>query len=1500
MASFPHFRLSLALATFAAPAVLHAAGFPNIARPVAGQLLSGLEAPMQGRTAVIAWHNGLLYTIPESPGSLAGSDQQVRSWDLANPADPLELAQLGVSRGPISAHGYFYRDDALVIGDNIPGAPWSFRATATYGVNTRTTYDEISPIHGVGDRGALYHPFHATMWWSYSPVSGLARLSRNHVVTAEWDHLALTGVVGHPIIFGNLLIYAADQSRTGVAIYDISDLSNPVLLSTLKEGGPGGYWPELWGGGGKLYIVWPYQNNAFNDGAPGFRVVDITDPANPHWVVDRTLPANGDEPMYIQFQDEFAFIANHKIDLRSFDVVLSLASEANGIDTSQFALPLGNLLVTGGYGDQQGMAVWVHQTAPDTRGPEVGFHLPRAGQTNYPVSAPISLLIHETLEVSTIVNGTTFRVRPLDAEGNPGAFVAGRFTFAFDDTLTFTPNAPLAANTTYLVDIPANGIRDAAGNAMAPFSFTFSTGTLVSGNTPPVITSLTADSPVIAPGGSLTFTTTATDAPGQALQYRFDAGDGRPKTDWTDSASVAFTYTDAGHYQVLVQVRDPLGALSSRTLGINVLTTPAGPRPTQSAPVAVNATARRLWTVNPDTHTVTALHADTLATLFEVPVPADPRSVALDANGHVWVTCHDADLVVVLDAATGATLATLPTGHGSAPFGVAFSPDRLIAYVSLTGSGRLHRYNATTRALTGNLALGPTARALAVSGDGARILVTRFISPPNHGEIWEVNAATFMVSRTLRIPKFGGQLHLDGSANGRGVPNYLASVAIAPDNLSAWVVATKANTERGTLFGAPLNHENTQRTVLARLSLDAAYPQGLVTRDVDLDNSDSASALAFSPLGDYLFVTLQGNNQVAVFDVPALESATGLSGLLSRRETEAAPQGVALDPSTGRVFVHNFLGRSLTAINAADLFATGNTALPSEHVPTILNETVPSAVLAGKRLFYDASDSRMSAEGYISCASCHVDGGTDGRVWDFTQRGEGLRRTPELRGRAGLGHGALHWTANFDELQDFEHDIRSAFGGTGFLAGNAATFAANEAPLGTPKAGRSPELDALAAYITSLGRESLPRSPHRAADGTLTVNARAGRTVFQALDCRSCHSTTQFTDSRPGTVPLLHNVGTLRTTSGQRLGAALPGIDTPTLLGAWANPSYLHDGSARTLEDVFTVAGGTVIQAETGAASHGNIEVGASNLTNNFDRSVTGGFVNLEGGGVGTLTLSNVNGGPGGVGAIEFRYSMTGFGLSAFVRVNGVNHVVALPSTNNLPSWRQTFWSTARVEGVALTAGATNTIQVGPQSGWNLGIDHVTISTATHLAAAAPHRAVQTLAPAERTALLDFLRQLDRTETYVAPYADYAGFAAATLPPAASVDPLADPDGNGLPNILEYAFAPVTTQPVTLTIQPPAADPTGPSHLHLTFRARKGASDLAYQIELSNDLATWTPGARYTPNDDGAVLRDANTASLAVSAQDEGDTVLLTERDATPIDSSTTRRFARVRIDRIP
>ena len=61
----------------------------------------------------------------------------------------------------------------------------------------------------------------------------------------------------------------------------------------------------------------------------------------------------------------------------------------------------------------------------------------------------------------------------------------------------------------------------------------------------------------------------------------------------------------------------------------------------------------------------------------------------------------------------------------------------------------------------------------------------------------------------------------------------------------------------------------------------------------------------------------------------------------------------------------------------------------------------------------------MSGRQWISCSSCHPDGDADGRTW---QQPEGLRQTQPLFGLAWTH--PLHWSADRDEVQDFEHTIQ--------------------------------------------------------------------------------------------------------------------------------------------------------------------------------------------------------------------------------------------------------------------------------------------------------------------------------------------------------------------------------------------------------------------------------------------------------------------------------------------
>jgi cytochrome c peroxidase len=189
------------------------------------------------------------------------------------------------------------------------------------------------------------------------------------------------------------------------------------------------------------------------------------------------------------------------------------------------------------------------------------------------------------------------------------------------------------------------------------------------------------------------------------------------------------------------------------------------------------------------------------------------------------------------------------------------------------------------------------------------------------------------------------------------------------------------------------------------------------------------------------------------------------------------------------------------------------------------------------------------SDGAISCATCHFDGGADARTWINFRSGP--RNTPALFDVAALP--PYNWAGDMDELHDtIEDQIRSVMLGDGLIA--SGTF---DPTVNYTDAGRSDDLDALAAYVASL--ESWP-SPYREPDGTLSESAYRGmRLFFSGSPNCGCHTPPLYSDLQQ------HNLA----------GAAFSiesfeAFDTPTLRGLWATAPYMHDGVAQTLEEVLT------------------------------------------------------------------------------------------------------------------------------------------------------------------------------------------------------------------------------------------------------------------------------------------------------------------------------------------
>lgn len=650
-----------------------------------------------------------------------------------------------------------------------------------------------------------------------------------------------------------------------------------------------------------------------------------------------------------------------------------------------------------------------------------------------------------------------------------------------------------------------------------------------------------------------------------ATMYQWSFGDGRPQAPAQADPTVRVRYDKVGRYRVVVTATNDAGERRTAALTVTI-TKPTTHTPNHSSSVVYVSNAQAgmggalVGIVSEDASTL-SVYAEVAPKLWELVKRYDtckgPRSVAW-SKGWWAITCPDEDLIAAYEHDSDQTI-SLSLDYGSRPFGLITHQDKL--WIAAQGKGALlgveHTAQPPALTLVQTITAVEDARGVAALPDG-RLAVSRWRSQLE-GQIALIDPSQAQPPSTWSLP------YDDRSASDTehgGVPNYLDAVALSPQGDLAIVPSLQANVRQGLyLNNLPLAHDFSTRAVLSFINpTDGSHS---AANRYQYDSRGLAAAATFSPQGDYLYVIMRGMRTVERFDV--LRRAD--SGTIF--EVGYAPQGLAISEDGQTLFVDASLERQLVIYDITD-WQTGPTELAREALA--IDEPLAPELLRGKQLFNDSYDVRLTQEGYIACAHCHLDGQADLQTWDFTDRGEGLRNTTSLVGRAGAGHGPIHWSGNFDEIQDFEHDIRAHFGGAGLLSDEQW---ASATPLGAPKAGLSPDLDALAAYLTSLS--AYPRSPYRTPSGQLSEAATRGRAIFEdaTRGCTGCHGGARLTDSvfEAPNQPKLHDVGTLKEGSGKRLNGALTGLDTPTLFELFNSAPYLHDGSALDVVDAVVLDG---------------------------------------------------------------------------------------------------------------------------------------------------------------------------------------------------------------------------------------------------------------------------------------------------------------------------------------
>jgi DNA-binding beta-propeller fold protein YncE len=407
--------------------------------------------------------------------------------------------------------------------------------------------------------------------------------------------------------------------------------------------------------------------------------------------------------------------------------------------------------------------------------------------------------------------------------------------------------------------------------------------------------------------------TVAASSGAAPLLYSWDFGDGSAPTPLSKNATATHAYAAPGRYSVVLTVRNTFGRSSCAL--VQIIHNPLTALPAvSSSPIIHNG--GRVFTVNPDNDTVAAIDEHSLTKAWEAVVGDNPRTLAEAPNSDIWVVNQDEATVSMLSASTGRLLGSIQLPFASRPYGIAFSPDGRAAYVTLQGTGRLLQLDPTGR-IVGNIDMGPKPRGIAISGDARRILVTSFMSLVNQGEVREVDATTF---RVVRVFGLAFDLGPDTEASGRGVPNYLSAIRMSPDGRRALIPSKKDNAAHGQFRdGQAFTFESLVRTIVSQLDL-VNNTEDLSTR-IDLNDRDMAQSVIFSPVGDIFFMATQGTNKVEIYDAYT-------SRLLGAMNTGLAPQGMVFNRNASKLYVQNFMSRTVSVFDTTEVVNAINNSAP--------------------------------------------------------------------------------------------------------------------------------------------------------------------------------------------------------------------------------------------------------------------------------------------------------------------------------------------------------------------------------------------------------------------------------------------------------------------------------------------------------------------------------------------------------------------------------------------
>ena len=565
----------------------------------------------------------------------------------------------------------------------------------------------------------------------------------------------------------------------------------------------------------------------------------------------------------------------------------------------------------------------------------------------------------------------------------------------------------------------------------------------------------------------------------------------------------------------------------------------ASPRYKTPLNLALTPDQEELWVACEASDSVLVIDVHGQRKAAEIPVGRQPTDVTFDPSGQrAFVSNRLDDTVSVVDVREREVTTVLEVGDE--PHGVLLDRPGKHLYVLNTSIDSISVFDATTLREIKRLTASRSPWSLALSPDGRRLFVTNTLSrfvperTPSMSEVTIIDTERTVVVDRKVLP----------------AANLLQGVAWHPSGDYAVITLNR------TKNLVPMTRLLQGWTISNGIGIvwrDGTIDQVLLDQP-HLSFPDPADVI-ITPDGKYALATSSGSDRVAVVDLPKLTSMLKAATPYERSRvfpnhlgkptefiaafipTGDSPRGITCSADGSRAYVANALDDSVTVINLSTLEASARIDLGGPEEITIVRR--------GEKLFHDAN---ITFRRQFSCHTCHPDGHIDGITYDIEPDGLGVNPVDNRTLRGINDMAPYKWEGTNPSLRRQ-------------CGPRLAVFFTRIQPF-TPD-----ELTALDTYICTIPR---PPNRYRKLGAPLTPAQRRGKAMFERTRtndgrlipvkqrCVNCHPPPLYNDG------FVHDVGTKMPLD--RAGE----FDSPHLLNIYDSAPYLHNGMARTLEEIWT------------------------------------------------------------------------------------------------------------------------------------------------------------------------------------------------------------------------------------------------------------------------------------------------------------------------------------------